>query len=146
MKNRIHLLLVVIILLLLSQATSHLLASSEKETRISGHLLNGYRVLSVSENDTDLKFVVHRGDYIKFDIADVIGDAQLMIPSLYISQVLKPDLKSAHYFKMKELGLYPFTLGSISGQIEVIEYDKPQYRTLTANEAANLIRKHLNLT
>ena len=140
MKNRIHHLLVVIFVLLLSQATSHLLASTENETHISGNLLNGYRVLSVSENDTDQKFVVYRGDYIKFDITDVAGNAQLIIPSLSINQVLNPDLKSAQYFKMKEIGLYPFTLGSISGQIEVVEYDKPQYRTLTANEAANLIR------
>jgi rhodanese-related sulfurtransferase len=84
--------------------------------------------------------VVYRGDYIKFDITDVTGDAELKIPSLSINQSLNPDLQNAQYFKMKEIGLYPFTLGSITGQIEVVEYDKPQYRTLTANEAANLIR------
>lgn len=140
MKNRIHLLLIVIILLLLAQGISTPFASTEKETSISGNLLNGYRVLSVSENDTDLKFVVYRGDYIKFDITDVTGDAGLKIPALSINQSLNPDLQSAQYFKMKEIGLYPFTLGRITGQIEVVEYDKPQYRTLTAIEAANLIR------
>ncbi len=140
MKNRIHLQLIVIILLLLAQGISTPFASTEKETSISGNLLNGYRVLSVSENDTDLKFVVYRGDYIKFDITDVTGDAGLKIPALSINQSLNPDLQSAQYFKMKEIGLYPFTLGRITGQIEVVEYDKPQYRTLTAIEAANLIR------
>ena len=140
MKNRIHLQLIVIILLLLAQGISTPFASTEKETSISGNLLNGYRVLSVSENDTDLKFVVYRGDYIKFDITDVPGDAGLKIPALSINQSLNPDLQSAQYFKMKEIGLYPFTLGRITGQIEVVEYDKPQYRTLTAIEAANLIR------
>ena len=140
MKNRIHLLLIVIILLLLAQGISTPSASTEKETSISGNLLNGYRVLSVSENDTDLKFVVYRGDYIKFDITDVTGDAGLKIPALSINQSLNPDLQSSQYFKMKEIGLYPFTLGRITGQIEVVEYDKPQYRTLTAIEAANLIR------
>ena len=140
MKNRIHLLLIVIILLLLAQGISTPFASTEKETSISGNLLNGYRVLSVSENDTDLKFVVYRGDYIKFDITDVTGDAGLKIPALSINQSLNPDLQRAQYFKMKEIGLYPFTLGRITGQIEVVEYDKPQYRTLTAIEAANLIR------
>lgn len=140
MKNRIHLQLIVIILLLLAQGISTPFASTEKETSISGNLLNGYRVLSVSENDTDLKFVVYRGDYIKFDITDVTGDAGLKIPALSINQSLNPDLQSSQYFKMKEIGLYPFTLGRITGQIEVVEYDKPQYRTLTAIEAANLIR------
>ena len=140
MKNRSHLLLIVIIVLSLAQGISTPFASTEKETHISGNLLNGYRVLSVSENDTSLKFVVYRGDYIKFDITDVTGDAELKIPSLFINQSLNPDLQNAQYFKMKEIGLYPFTLGSITGQIEVVEYDKPQYRTLTANEAANLIR------
>ena len=140
MKNRIQLLRIVIFVLLLSQGIATPFASTEKEPHISGNLLDGYRVLSVSENDTGIKFVVYRGDYIKFDITDVTGDAELKIPSLLINQSLNPDLKNAQYFKMKEIGLYPFTLGSITGHIEVVEYDKPHYRTLTANEAANLIR------
>lgn len=140
MKNRIQLLRIVIFVLLLSQGIATPFASTEKEPHISGNLLDGYRVLSVSENDTGIKFVVYRGDYIKFDITDVTADAEIKIPSLLINQSLNPDLKNAQYFKMKEIGLYPFTLGSITGHIEVVEYDKPHYRTLTANEAANLIR------
>jgi len=127
--------------LVFSPGVPAIFASTETNIDISGHLQSGYRVLSVSQHDTDVRFTVYRGDYIKFDIAGATGETELLIPSLSISQKVKPDPADAPYFKMKEVGSYPFTLGSVTGRLEVVEYDRPQYETLTADAAANLIRE-----
>lgn len=115
-------------------------ATESENTYISGELQNGYRVLTVPANEAEISFTVYRGDYIKFDIGGGTEEAVLTIPSLSIQQSMNSDLRSSPYFKMKEVGTYPFTMGRISGAITVVEFERPQYAVLTADEAAQLIQ------
>jgi len=106
----------------------------------SGHLVRGYRVLPVVETDTDVKLLVYRGDYIKFDFNAGIGDPILKIPELSVEQKLSTGLDKTPYFKMKTVGHFRFSLGRVAGIIQVIEYKQPHYRVVDAREAAELIQ------
>lgn len=139
MKNRLYLITAIILAFVMLLSVSSIIATATNQPEISGSLQTGYRVLSLPESTRDVQFTVYRGDYIQFDLAGAPEARVLEIPSLSIKKELKGNLKTAPYFKMKKVGTYPFTLGSISGQIEVVEYDQPQYETLTADEAAQLI-------
>lgn len=125
--------LVISILLYLSGS------ASQNSSHISGTVIEGYRVLSVPDSSARVEFTVYRGDYIKFTFDEDLKSPTLSIPSLSISKNLARELQSAPYLKMKETGQYPFSLGQTAGIITVIEYAKPQYRTVTSIEAADLI-------
>lgn len=114
-------------------------SATQNSSQISGKVLQGYRVLTVPGAAKDVEFTVYRGDYLKFTFDENITRPTLSIPTLSIKKDLGKDIQTAPYFKMKKTGQYPFTLGQTSGLITVIEYDKPQYRTVTSNEAADLI-------
>ena len=106
----------------------------------SGNLVQGYRVLPIEPSDGDVHLVVYRGDYIKFDFKTAIGDPVLKIPELSVEQRLTMGLDKAPYFKMKTMGRFLFSLGSVSGSIQVIEYKQPHYREVDAGEAAELLQ------
>lgn len=114
-------------------------ATTQNSSKISGTILQGYRVLTVSSTSSKADFTVYRGDYLKFSFDDNLTPPTLSIPSLSISKNLVGDLQAAPYFKMKKTGQYPYSLGQVTGLITVIEYAKPQYRTVTSGEAADLI-------
>ena len=109
----------------------------------SGSLVQGYRILPIRHMNEDLDLVVYRGDYIKFDFDANVGDPLLQIPELSVKQKLITDLDKAPYFKMKTMGRFRFSLGSVAGNIQVIEYKQPHYREIDAEEAAELM-KNLN--
>lgn len=109
----------------------------------SGSLVQGYRILPIKHLNEDLNLVVYRGDYIKFDFDANVGDPLLQIPELSVKQKLTADLDKAPYFKMKTMGRFRFSLGSVAGNIQVIEYKQPHYREIDAEEAAELM-KNLN--
>lgn len=140
MRNIKYLIYITVFLIASSLAISTVSAEETKHPAISGNLQNGYRVLSVHEDKRDIRFTVYRGDYIKFDVKGAIDKSLLEIPSLLIRQVLNPDMRSAPYFKMKKVGSYPFTIGEVSGLLDVVEYEVAQYQKLTADEAARLIK------
>ena len=43
------------------------------------------------------------------------------------------------FFKMKNTGIFGFSIGLINGQLKVIEYDQANYRVITSDEAAGMI-------
>ncbi len=106
----------------------------------SGILVQGYRILPIEPTVEDVNLVVYRGDYIKFDFNDTVGDPILQIPELSVKQKLTTDLDKAPYFKMKTMGRFRFSLGSVAGHIQVIEYKQPHYREVDAGEAAELLQ------
>ncbi len=119
----------------------YLLTSStaREHDEVSGNVENGYRILFVPANSKDNTFTVYRGDYIKFKIEDDADEVQLIIESLSIKEKISSASSISPYFKMKKVGMYPYRLGDRTGTINVIEYDKPQYKALTAGETAQLI-------
>lgn len=140
MNKQKYLVFTVICALVLLRGTYSLFATESPGGDISGNLQNGYRVLTVPVEAADILLTVYRGDYIKFDLGSGSGEMMLAIPSLAIQASIKPGLEDAPYFKMKEVGSYPFTLGHAGGVIRVVEFDRPQYAVLTAQEADLLIR------
>lgn len=114
-------------------------AASQDELRVSGSVEEGYRLLTVAAGEPSNDFIVYRGDYIKIVIEEALPDMVFSIPGLAVNQKLPMDIRSAPYFKMKKTGKFPFTLGKLSGTITVVEYDKPQYRAVTSEEASRLI-------
>ncbi len=109
----------------------------------SGKLVRGYRILSVEPIVGDVHLLVYRGDYIKFDFNTNVGDPILKIPELSVEQKLTMGLDNAPYFKMKTMGRFRFSLGNVTGSIQVIEYKQPHYREIEAGEAAEFL-KNLN--
>jgi len=106
----------------------------------SGNLLQGYRILPIKHTVEDVNLVVYRGDYIKYDFNATIGDPILQIPGLSVKQELSMGLDKAPYFKMNTVGSFRFSLGSVAGTIQVIEYKQPHYRVVEAREAAELMQ------
>jgi rhodanese-related sulfurtransferase len=104
-------------------------------TEPSGKIVNGFRVLSVT--DSPIEWMVFRGDYIKFDGS--VGDPILSIPSLSIEKSLVSDIGKAPYFKMKKVGIFDFFIGSLTGTLEVVEYNQVNYEAISANGAQKVI-------
>ena len=106
----------------------------------SGTLVQGYRILPIDHTVGDVNLVVYRGDYIKFDFNASVGDPILLIPELSVEQKLTTGLDKAPYFKMKTMGRFRFSLGSVAGHIQVIEYKQAHYQELDTREAAELLK------
>jgi rhodanese-related sulfurtransferase len=132
-------LLVVAILLLLAPACSGDTQTTDNIV-ISGELHDGYRVLRVQAETKNNHLTVYRGDYVKFQLQGFPDSADLTIPDLSVTSSLPATLSEAPYFKMKKTGRYPFTLGSAAGEIEVVEFLRPQYTEVSAQEANQLIQ------
>ena len=109
--------------------------------QVSGRLEGGFRLLTIANRTDAFHFVVYRGDYIKFAIDNSITDPLLAIPDLKIKEKLSSNLETAPYFKMKQAGRFPFTLGKAAGTIEVVEFTQPNYSAVSAKQAADLIAK-----
>lgn len=108
--------------------------------KISGDIIDGYRVIAVSDEQKELNLTVYRGDYIKFDVEDSFSWMQkLSVPGLSIDEVLTADFDVTPYFKMKTEGTYAISLGDKKGTLTVISYRNPRYSEVTAQEASTLI-------
>ena len=111
------------------------------EHRISGQVEEGYRVLKVPSAEQPIEYTVYRGDYIKFKLDDSsIQSAQLTIPELSIQKTLSGDFIKAPFFKMKKPGTYAFSIDDREGRLHVINYRQTNYRELTIDEAAVILR------
>lgn len=139
MRRTKYYIIVVICALFFVKGAYTIFASAAESESISGRLEGGYRILAAPPESSELQFTVYRGDYIKFDHGEMGGEVLLEIPALGIKESVKADYLTAPYFKMKKVGSYPFTLGESKGEIDVVEFDRPQYAVLTADEAASLI-------
>lgn len=110
----------------------------EDEMMASGRLEGGLRILTVEKGNSSLNYTVYRGDYIVFEFAET-GEYTLEIPSLNISETMpKPESEKA-YVKIKELGEHAFSLGQKSGTITVLGLTEPNYKEISAQEAAELL-------
>lgn len=108
-------------------------------TAPSGQIVNGFRVLDVTDSGASPEWVVFRGDYIKFKIGTRMIDPILSIPSLAIEQKLLSDLTQAPYFKMKEVGRFDFFIGPLAGTLKVVEYNQAHYEAVSAQQAQQVI-------
>ena len=114
--------------------------STAENLKISGEIVNGYRIIPIGETETNLRLNVYRGDYIKFKFDQSLETPVLSIPDLSIEKQLPSDVENAPYFKMKKAGTFAFTLGKVSGDITVHDYRQSNYREFTSQKAAEFIQ------
>jgi rhodanese-related sulfurtransferase len=107
----------------------------------SGKIINGFRILSVTDSKSSIQWTVFRGDYIKFKIgpAENPTGSILSIPSLSIEKALVSDLAQAPYFKMKKLGIFDLSIGTFKGSLKVVEYNQFNYQAVSAKDAQKVI-------
>ncbi len=108
---------------------------------ISGRLEDGYRILTIPPANAPLAFTVYRGDYIKFEFPEDSQGMQLIIPALGIEQRLPQRIAEAKHITMRRTGVLEFLLNQRPGTITVIDFERPNYRELTAAQAADMIAR-----
>jgi len=139
--KKLYLVTLIAVFMLLSVFSATLLAKEiSHPPAISGRIIGGYRILPIPKGATSAHFTVYRGDYIKLEFDRDLGSPLFSIPSLSIEQKLTAGPETAPYFKMKKTGTFAFSMGSLKGDITVIEYRQANYRDVTAEQAAELIR------
>ena len=112
-----------------------------QENSISGHLVDGRRILEIKNTNQRVHLTVYRGDTIKFAFDASLKNPVLKIPALSIEQTLPENLSEAPYYKMKSSGTYDFSLGKVTGVITVVDYRQPSYTEVSSEKAAELIQK-----
>lgn len=133
----------IILLTCLSLFLPVLNSYANQDEMISGEIITGYRVLPVKQADKEINFTVYRGDYIKFSFSKDLGSLDFSVPQLKYNGKVSANMEKSPFFKMKNTGHYPYTLGDISGKINVIELLRPNYSAVTADEAVKIL-KNLN--
>ena len=129
------LLLSIFIISLISTGVSYAL-----ENQVLSDVKDGYRILVLEKNNELQEFTVYRGDYIKFKLPKGLSESVAFFPTLKEQKKLTTDLKTTSYFKMKQIGAYPFQVDSLKGRITVIEFQQARYRELTSKEADEYIK------
>jgi rhodanese-related sulfurtransferase len=140
MKKILSVMFIAVFLFGASHQTSVSAGAASVDPAISGSVVGGYRILPVQKTEEKIHLTVYRGDYLKFKFSGAVGNPVLSIPGLSVEKELSDNLDNAPYFKMKKTGTFPFSLGQVSGDITVIEYRQPNYRKVSAKEAAGLIK------
>ena len=138
--RKISLILITIFFFVYSAGWSQKAEISAEAGPASGSVVNGYRILSIQKNKSELNLTVYRGDYIKFKLDPSMQDPLLSIPDLAIHRKLPNNPAEAPYFKMKTPGTFDFSLGDVVGNITVINYRQASYREVSSREAAELIK------
>jgi rhodanese-related sulfurtransferase len=106
----------------------------------SGEVDGGIRLIRLPASGADLHLTVYRGDYVKFLSDPAATGAVLFIPSMGVETTLSTEPDTAPLHKMKSLGSFPFNAGETAGVLEVVAFENPRYRELTALQAEALIR------
>ena len=125
-----------LIILFISNAAT-IAYSSEQD--LSGSVKDGYRILDIKPDRSVQSFTVYRGDYIKFRIPPNTINPIIILADAKKKRALTHDLETTPYFKMEQVGVYPFQIGSIQGKLRVIEYEQPNYQVMTAEQANEYI-------
>ncbi|RUM43237.1 MAG: hypothetical protein DSY80_05940 [Desulfocapsa sp.] len=115
------------------------LCQAGQDDLVSGKIITGYRILEVNPKEENFTLTVYRGDYIKFKYPQQFGKLSFALPNLKYKDTVLPNPEKSPFFKMKETGQYPFTLGLTPGTITVIELIRPNYVAVTADEAAKIL-------
>ncbi len=140
MKKSVSYKIVAILFLFLTICFYPAAATAHADASVSGQIVGGYRILPIQQTPESIHLTVYRGDYIKFNFNDTMNEPVLSIPALSVEEKLPNSLSDAPYFKMKQTGTFGFSLGAVKGDITVIDYRRPNYREVTAKEAAELIQ------
>lgn len=112
-----------------------------QDTKVSGNIQNGYRVITLDEQNNLFDFSVYRGDYVKFRYQGFAKPPTVYIPKLDKSfQVEQQVHENTPYIKIKDPETLVFMINGERATLQVREYRQPQYRELSAIEARTLIR------
>lgn len=130
--------IIAIITLLLTIGLALPSAAQKNRQQVSGTIVNGLRLLTLSQNPADNAFTVYRGDYIQPTLVGV-SSFEMVIAQLDVRKTFPVTDDSKPYIKMKKPGHYSFTAGSVSGTIDVIPYSATHYTELTAAETVKII-------
>lgn len=106
---------------------------------VSGTIRDGIRVLKWPSPSGH--YVVYRGDYIKFSFSDSQQSSTVRIPELGLEKQLTGNMEKDPYLKMKKPGVWKLFFNQTPATIEVINFDKPNYQEIGADEARDLIRE-----
>lgn len=140
---KIKLLFPILVLLTINLTTLPLAHTKDRipadGPEVSGHLVGGFRILSILSAPSSNTFTVYRGDYVKFEIDPDTPSPLLTIAELNIEEPLSGNLAETPYIKMKQTGAFPYQIGNVSGTINVIAYNQANYREVTAEQAVKAI-------
>jgi len=106
---------------------------------ISGRIEGGLRILTFDPDADRQSFRIYRGDYVRPEVQGG-GSVHLVIEDLAVDHTFPAPEGSKPYFKVPEVGTYPFQADSLEGTIEAVEYTAATYREVNAAEAEELIR------
>ncbi len=136
MKRKLRVLMVLLLLFGFNLQTVS--AQSSSDPQISGEIVAGLRILTVSPGKEN-NFVVYRGDYLQFEMTGS-DSFELAIPDLKIQQRFPANEGEQGYVKMKQSGTYAFTVGNATGTIQVIDYAAASYVELNAEDAGQILQ------
>lgn len=112
-------------------------AENKDSVELSGELNGGLRYIDVNKTSME-NITVYRGDYIVFVLENGV-ETTFKIDKLKINEVLPKKVDETPYIKIKQSGLYSYTLGKIEGTINVLEYSGSNYQELSAEKSVELI-------
>lgn len=112
-------------------------ALAEQRT-ISGRLEDGLRVLTFDPAAPGARYTIYRGDYVK-PLVKGQESFTITIPSLKVDMTVPVPEGERGYFKVPDAGVFAFTVGELTGEIEALEFTHARYREVSAREAAGLI-------
>ncbi len=119
--------------------------SESKETpqaatdqQVAGKVEGGLRVLTIDPAADTHHYRIYRGDYIRVRLTS--GEPfTIEIPDLDLSKNYPASGSEKPYIKVPDAGSFPFTIGSVAGVIEALEFRAEAYREVGAKEASELI-------
>lgn len=103
-----------------------------------GKIVNGLRVYTLADlNSTKLS--AYRGDYVKINV-DSGTSVTFAIDSLNITHTFPLDSSKKAYFKLKKTGKFNYKANDIEGIITIEEYSQPNYKAVSPQEGAKIIK------
>ena len=105
---------------------------------ISGQIIDGLRVLTVSSTAQDQHFTIYRGDYVRIETTS--GEpCTIKIAALDVDKVFPTSEGDTPYFKVPQAGSFRFSVGEGRGVIEAVDFAATAYREVSPNEGATFI-------
>lgn len=108
------------------------------DQQVSGKVEGGLRVLTIDPAADSNHYRIYRGDYIRVRL--ISGEPfTIEIPGLGVTRNFPAPEGEKPYIKVPDTGSYPFTIGSLAGVIEALEFHAESYREVGSQEASDLI-------
>ena len=114
-------------------------AATAAPATVSGRVEAGLRVLPLDPHaDSAPDFVIYRGDYVR--IEPLNGETlTIAVPELEVSKSFPVAEGDKAYFSAPRSGRFAYTVGGLSGTLDVIDYVAAGYEEVSAQEGAALI-------